>query len=363
MTKDKKILLVGATFGSNFGDFLFAKMFQDFIREKLGIENVFWYKSVCARSDYFPKYLNYDRNYRLKDIDALVYISGGYFMGNDTKPIHYVIRFLSYFWIGIRCIIRRIPYCIIGVEAARSNSRIIDWIQHIILRNAKVVVVRNKLSFDYVIGAVSDKVPVYCTSDSVFSMQKHFYDEYPIEEEISKGNKPMLFLHVNPYHNNNQKIIDCIVPVINQFIKNHPEFSIVLGTDQYGPDMISAMENVRGYIQSNNVILNTYGNPVSLCGVLDECSVIVTTKLHVGIVGAHFGKSVISFSGHTSKIKRLYEQLGLDDRTTPLNTLTIESGVSMLETYYNKPITVDKKIIDSAKDNFKILNDFIDAIK
>ena len=137
----------------------------------------------------------------------------------------------------------------------------------------------------------------------------------------------------------------------------------MLGTDQYSPNMISVMENVRGYIQSNNVILNTYSNPVSLCGVLDECSVIVTTKLHVGIVGAHLGKSVISFSGHTSKIKRLYEQLGLDDRSIPLNTLNTESGLSMLEKYYDKPITVDKEIIDSAKNNFKILNDFIDTIK
>lgn len=39
-----KILLNGATGGSNFGDFLFAKMFSERIIKKIGQENVFWYE-------------------------------------------------------------------------------------------------------------------------------------------------------------------------------------------------------------------------------------------------------------------------------------------------------------------------------
>lgn len=38
-----KIMLNGATAGTNFGDFLFAKMFQDKTAERVGLENVYWF--------------------------------------------------------------------------------------------------------------------------------------------------------------------------------------------------------------------------------------------------------------------------------------------------------------------------------
>ena len=41
-----KVMLSGATAGTNFGDLLFAKMFQQHISEQIGEENVFW----CLRS-------------------------------------------------------------------------------------------------------------------------------------------------------------------------------------------------------------------------------------------------------------------------------------------------------------------------
>ena len=36
-----KVLLSGATAGTNFGDFLFAKMFQEFVGAIVGKDNVF----------------------------------------------------------------------------------------------------------------------------------------------------------------------------------------------------------------------------------------------------------------------------------------------------------------------------------
>ena len=47
------ILLNGATAGSNFGDFLFAKAFQDYVGGIVGKENVYWYNSRYAMSDFY----------------------------------------------------------------------------------------------------------------------------------------------------------------------------------------------------------------------------------------------------------------------------------------------------------------------
>ena len=65
------VLLNGATAGSNFGDFLFAKAFQDYVGGIVGKENVYWYNSRYAMSDFYASRLNNNRT-ALKNIDAFL---------------------------------------------------------------------------------------------------------------------------------------------------------------------------------------------------------------------------------------------------------------------------------------------------
>ena len=54
-----KVLLNGATSGTNFGDFLFAKMFQETLIRLIGEDNVYWYKSRCALSSFYSGFDNF----------------------------------------------------------------------------------------------------------------------------------------------------------------------------------------------------------------------------------------------------------------------------------------------------------------
>lgn len=56
-------------------------------------------------------------------------------------------------------------------------------------------------------------------------------------------------------------------------------------------------DNVYWY-ESRYKQLVPYGYPTQLCNILNEMDLIITPKLHVGIVGATLSKSVISFSIH-----------------------------------------------------------------
>ena len=47
-----KILLNGATGGTNFGDFLFAEAFQKEVGSLIGEDNVYWYDSRYSLSDF-----------------------------------------------------------------------------------------------------------------------------------------------------------------------------------------------------------------------------------------------------------------------------------------------------------------------
>lgn len=357
------ILLNGATAGSNFGDFLFAKAFQDYVGNIVGKENVYWYNSRYAMSDFYASRLNNNRT-ALKNIDALVYISGGYFCGNDKTLKDTIIRYLSYFHIGMRCIAKKIPYAIIGLEVGVPKSRFMYRVQKKILKNASVIVVRNQNSIDALKEYGIENA--ICTADTVFALDADFYKGCEIDQRILINKGKRIFLHVDRYMGSlsttNTMIVEKIVPVLNAFLSEHMEYDVIVGTDQDNPDDEGLKREIVSKIKADNVVLNKFDDPVALMNVIGECDVVITHKLHVGIVGAKLSKSVISFSGHTEKIKRLYEQLGVLERTTPLNELEFEKGLKMLEEYHDIPIVVSDEIINMAKSNFEILRNFISGI-
>lgn len=355
-----KILLNGATVGTNFGDFLFAKIFQNEVAKQVGMDNTYWYESRFAYSDFFKENLQNAKQYKLKQIDGLVYISGGYFCGNDKTWKNYVIRYLSYFAIGFKCIVHRIPYGIFGVEVGRSNSRIIRWVQKKLLRKAKIVTVRNKKSYDFTKSLGVDNV--ICTADTVFAMDESLFSDTPISDQIVNCPKKLLLLHINPTKEANSVIKARIIPVVNAFLQNHPDYGVVISADQYREGQEIALEDIAQCLQCDLVIKNIYKNPLALCKVIQAVDTVVTTKLHVGIVGAKFSKAVISFSGHTEKISRLYEELGEQERTTALAQLDYQTGVAMLEKFYDVPIYVSDEIVDKAKVNLEQLAVFLQEL-
>ena len=355
-----KILLNGATAGSNFGDFLFAKMFQDYIGDFVGKDNVFWYDGPITLSEFYKKHLGYNSKYKFREIDALVYISGGYFCGDDRNFKDHLIRFLNYFLIGVRCVIHKKPIAIVGMEVGETSSNWLRTVEKLLLKKAKLLVVRNEKSFN-VVKAYGIENAI-CTADSVFAMDRDIFENCTTNNEISDNGRKKLFLHVSPREKANISIKEKIIPALNKFLKVHTEYDVLVGTDQFDDNQKDIITQIANKIESDNVSINIYDNPLALCKVLDNIDFIVTPKLHVGIVGARLGKSVISFSGHTEKIERLYRQLGEKERTMSLASFDSEKALNMLEKYHDIPINVDEDILKMAKSNFDMLGDFLKSL-
>lgn len=354
-----KILLHGATMGSNFGDFLFAKMFRVEVEKVPAVKKVYYYESRWALSDFFKKHLEYDQKYSFRSISALVLFGGGYFLGNDRTIKDYVLRFLRYFLIALKCYIFKKPYAIIGVDVGISKNKCLQYIQKIVLKHARIVAVRNTESLVVMRSIGLDNVIL--TADPVFALDRNLFQNERMPGRIQSLNGPCLFLHINPHHNQNVLIINKVIPVINKFIESHQDYNVVVACDQaMGHD--NALEKVLDAIETCNKVAYIYDKPMELCKVVDRCELIVTTKLHIGIVGAHLGKSVISFAGHADKIQRLYNQLGEGGRTIPLEDLTLDGGVEMLEKNYKQPTMIPKFVQDNAELNFVILRQFIQSV-
>ncbi|MBO5315033.1 MAG: polysaccharide pyruvyl transferase family protein [Clostridia bacterium] len=349
-----KILLNGATGGTNFGDFLFAKIFHEEAVSLIGGDNVFWYDSRYCLSNYFKKQLKCNsRKHKLSDIDALVCISGGYFCGNDTTLRLSIIRYLRYFHLCIRCIIRKIPIAIIGVDVAKHKFNIIDKIQKFILKRAELVVVRNRESLDQLrVYGVENPI---CTADTAHVMTSDFFSDCVVQNDVVQLKGKKMFFHVQP---SKMRDAEKLVPVIDYFLLSHPEYSVVVGMDQYWGDDDFLEEFVKRF-SSKNVVINHFYDPIALCKVLDTMDVIVTPKLHVGIVGATLSKSVISFSCHTEKITRFYRQIGEEKRTLSMEYFSETKAFDMLEKYHAIPIVVSDDILKMAQSNLDYFKNFI----
>ena len=349
-----KILLNGATGGTNFGDFLFAKIFHDTVSGLVGEENVFWYESRYCLSEFYKRHLNYSsRKFKLKEMDALVCISGGYFCGDDRKLRHYVIRYFRYFHLCFRCILRKIPIAIIGVEVSKPKIKIMEWIERAILRRADIVVVRNIDSLNQLENyGVKNGI---CTVDTAHVITPQLFDNCKISEEISSLTGKKIFFHVQP---SMQSVAWKLIPTVKQFVNEHPEYSIVVGMDQY-LENDSCLQKIADAFCGINVVINHYDDPVCLCKVLNAMDLIITPKLHVGIVGAILSKSVISFSSHTEKIARFYHQLGEEERSLSMMDFSEKKALEMLEKYHDVPINVDQNMVEKAQKNLECLGTFI----
>lgn len=356
-----KILLNGATAGTNFGDFLFAYMFQEYLMQHRDIDEVLWYSSKVAYSDFFASHLKNNRFGRIDNVDGLVSISGGYFAGDDKRLWDYVLRYFRYFAVIQKCILRRKPYGIFGIEVAHSKSWILDRIQRYLLRRASVVVVRNTESF-----AVAKEYGVenlICTADSVFALRNEVFQQKIVPAEIESPDRKLLLFHVRSKRQDNISLNERLIPAVNEFLAVHKDYGVVLTTDQYGEKITEELKFIAQQIRCDWILLYNYEDPLALCKVIDCADLVVTAKLHVGIVGAKLGKSVLSFSDHSSKISRFYAQIGEPCRSIPLATATKDVVLKMLNEYYDKPIEVPLELQEAAQKTFDVLDEFVARVK
>ena len=359
-----KIILNGATGGTNFGDYLFAQMFQDRVSEKIGKENVYWYSSRWSYSEFYANNLDNRKKCNLSKTDGMVCISGGYFCGDDKSIKDYIRRYFRYFWLADRCIIKRIPYAIIGVEVILPKSKLLRSIQKRVLSHADVVAVRNQPSLEC--AKEMGLVNVICSADTAFAMERSLFESRELPNGLFDGAEKTLLLHVYALKNKNEGlIVPTVIPAVNAFINAHPEYTVILTADhdpeEHEAEHDEELQKLSSLIQGK-VRTHRYSDPLTLCKVIEKADLIVTPKLHVGIVGARLGRSVVSFSDHTEKISRLYAQLEESERMVSISELTVEKGVRVLEKYRDVPMSVPEEIIEAARTNLQILDTFIDGL-
>lgn len=359
----RKVILHGCTnMGStNFGDFLFADMVYTYVANynKTG-KTRFWQLSDFFRIKIFGS--NDIERFNIFQMDALIYIPGGYF-GEEQVPTvkSRAIRFIRYMPIGIFAAILQKPIAVIGVGAGPINSLILKKIIRFIFKRANVITVRDEESRQYLseIGVNSD---INVLSDLVLSFDQKLMPALN-KSYVEKIDKTMDKRKIILVHYNESIVAErMFAKAVKCFLERHNDYGVIVSSDAVIENEGILFNEYAVAVDTQHILLHKYKDPWELCSVINICDVVLTTKLHVGIVAMRLGKSVLSFPIHKNKTSRLYKQINEVDRCVPLDAVDENIIIDKLEAYHDKKITINKELHNASSSNWDYLKSFLDAL-
>lgn len=356
-----KILLHGADNNSNFGDVLFAHLFYKKCLEA-GFESVdFMQFPKYGIGEFCRKELPYSRNLSIPQMlqsDALILISGGYFGEDQSTTKEILKRYFRYFLPARIFQMTGKPVYILGVGGGPLISPFLQKKAVKLWSNATHIRVRENETKDYFVkyGVTKD---IVVTSDTAQVITPECLPKLEIEVDLQKrfGDKKLIMLHLVMKPENDRLVAENIVPALKRFVSENPEYGIVIAPDfvRNRDDMLN-LETVKA-LGINNCYLYDYYDSWQMCALLNKMEVVITTKLHVGIVGAALGKSVVSFPAHREKTQRYYRQIGEEDRSIHLSKINEKIAYDQIVKFYNKPITLSPEIRALAKSNLDVIDE------
>ncbi|WP_179189968.1 polysaccharide pyruvyl transferase family protein, partial [Candidatus Enterococcus testudinis] len=147
----KKVLLCGATHGSNFGDTIFAYMFYSYLNQTF--PNVeFRFTEMSDHSKLYVSNKVADKEF-ISQASSLVYISGGYFGESHDEGFRgSVKRYMKYFNFGRKFVKKNKNIIISGVGAGPINRGFNRKLAVKIFNHAKIINVRDETSRKYMMS-------------------------------------------------------------------------------------------------------------------------------------------------------------------------------------------------------------------
>lgn len=350
----KKVVLCGATHGSNFGDTMFGIMFYQYIKQRHPDVKIYFTRI----SDYFKSCQEGSEivDCEWEELAGLIFISGGYF--GDSPNENYkncYFRFMNYIRFGLRAKHKKIPIAIIGIGAGPIRNILIRKMIISICNNAHVISVRDNESYQFLKNN-GCKNEIIITSDSaqaIKSLQFFLCGEknYP----ALPREKKKILIHCPTAQV--KEYTEKVIWAVDSMFKDN-EFAEVFFANDSKVDK-NNLEKVSLAFTGRNKSIYVYNDPLEFIEFLKEMDLIITPKLHVGIFGATLGKSVISLPIHPGKTQRYYQQIGYSDRCIPLSDLKDGQICELIKKYTDRPIELSENIYMSAVKNFEILDTFI----
>lgn len=350
--KDKKILVHCSTnmHTSNFGDVLYSFMILKHLQDS-GFQAAFYQLSPYIQNYLFNIHALKKENVSLKEADAVIYFAGGYFGEPNNQLLRRkILLFFRFMPFGVKARLCGKPMAIIGLGAGDYLWLPSKLAVKCFCDYADCISVRDAQSGSF-LSALSPNSEIHVCSDVAQCVEA---DELIMDEDLSfdKGYR-YIFLHCNNYPD----ISELFSLGLKDFVSSDSSLRVIVGADCKA-DLSAARRKAAEIIGTERVITYTYTTPDNLCYTLGKCSLVLTYKLHVGIMSAVMGSSPVAFAKHY-KISRYYKQIGESGRCVDYDKASPELIADMAKEYFGKSICLDKSIVNAARENFVLLDDFL----
>lgn len=353
-----KALIVGATFNSNFGDLLFSHLFYNKCKE-VGFERVsFWQWPKHVLCDFVRNELCYHEKLPLWQAlryDVLIMQSGGMMGDVSYSRQRVTLRFKRFILPALLFTLLRKPVYLMGCGGGPLYTWPMRMMAKFIWNRACRITVRNEETRDYFqsIGVTSEIEITSDTAQVITSEQLPTFDRSAELDGYLKGRKMLLFVPHYPKKGDIQQ--GEILPAIREFIKMHHDYAFVVTTDKEEANAVT-----RRFMKGeSDTLFLPYSGSYQMASLLNRAHVVVTLGLHVGIMGASLGKSVISFPNFYSKTHRYYKQIGESERCIEYAKINKSIVINQLEKFHSKPIVLPSEIRALAKKNLDLISEII----
>lgn len=358
--KEHRIVIHGTTYCPNFGDVLFARMFYQVCNSIPNTRVDFLQIPHYGICDFVRKETGYYTHIGFLEYlkaDVLVLMSGGY-LGLDIPDCYHALRNYIRSILPVRLFqLKRKSVYVIGLGAGSIG---VPWFRKAVVRlidHSKLVIVREEGTKRYLEEyGVHNTVRV--TTDTALAYDTSLIPPF-IDQTFENAfvEKKVIFLHVGePNSKDDVRISERIIPGLNEFLETHKEYGIALGHDYI---LKGKIEDTLCWqqVKCDNKYAFKYGSIDQMMAILKRVDLIITQKLHVGILGCLLEKSVLSFTIDKEKTIAFFEQIGYPERCIRLSEANSDIVFNQLSTYHSKPIIIPRSYIELAKENLLFVND------
>ena len=229
---------------------------------------------------------------------------------------------------------------------------------------------RDSTSLDFAVNYGVSKDILKMSADAVLSFRlDELMDLFKLKRDINSIipqadliKENIIGLRIQAPGNKVENISEVIFNTLKEFQKSGRVFRIVLLGDSLRMNFSSQIYKYQ--LQCLNPIQFCYSSPIQLLDVIEKCDLIITTKLHVGIVASISSKHLISIANHP-KIERFYNQLNRLDLYTPSSEFNHKWLVDKLESFFNgnlSPVIIPENLRKLSNINYLELKNFFKSI-
>lgn len=312
-----RIALQGSYFGHNFGDILLLSLYRKWIREVVDCEVL-----LPLATDEAVENVGADMNgfRHLFRSNGLIYAGGGYFgepPGSHSQIRRWAVRnFLRHIPSGILMSGLGRPVAIIGVGAGPLSDSVFRSSVKRLVERAVIVAVRDEESHQFLRSIGVSRQDLEITADAALTLS---VEDIPGEKiEYIKARFPttnLVGVHL-PCTPTVSAHVQLVLNEMEALLDQYHELEIVVMSDNTAYDPAVLAERLAAH-HRNRVHLARYRDPWTLVALLSRLRLVITTKLHVGIVATAVGTLPVSFPYH-HKTERFYRQIGRTDLCLPL---------------------------------------------